>query len=426
MAALIRHWLKRGRRILVLVHRVELVDQILEHVHAGTIASGRPENRDLPVQVATVQTLLSRKKPNADILILDECHHYVAEEWSQVVAAYPSSRVLGFTATPTRSDGKPLGNLFQEMVVAAHYPELIQAGHLVRCKVIRPNDFRPNLAMSPVDAYLKYSPGEQAIAFCRLKDGAKDLAAEFQKRGISSQHITSETKPLDRARIIQDFKDKKFTVLTNVFCLTEGFDSTCPVLILCRGVGHVSSYLQMCGRVLRPGPGKERAIIIDLPGVSHVHGMPTQRRHYSLEKGIFDPDSEKPVRVKDCPACGNCMHPALAICDKCGYSFSSDSITRPEIFSRALSEVWDGSRTPWEAKARELTRLRRACQAGGYNPSWIVRRYRELFGETPELSREEKIKSFRIYQRDARRRGQKIGSAYHKFRGVFKENPPRC
>jgi len=102
MAALIRHWLKRGRRILVLVHRVELVDQILEHVHAGTIASGRPENRDLPVQVATVQTLLSRKKPNADILILDECHHYVAEEWSQVVSAYPSSRVLGFTATPTR------------------------------------------------------------------------------------------------------------------------------------------------------------------------------------------------------------------------------------------------------------------------------------------------------------------------------------
>jgi len=41
--------------------------------------------------------------------VLDEAHHAVAGQWTQVLAAYPQARLLGVTATPERLDGRGLG-----------------------------------------------------------------------------------------------------------------------------------------------------------------------------------------------------------------------------------------------------------------------------------------------------------------------------
>ena len=75
--AMVRAALAKGRRVLYLAHRKELIDQPDEKLTAlgvdhGIIMAGRP-TRDSPVQVASVQTIARREVPPADLVIVDEC-----------------------------------------------------------------------------------------------------------------------------------------------------------------------------------------------------------------------------------------------------------------------------------------------------------------------------------------------------------------
>jgi hypothetical protein len=117
---------QRGKRIAVLVHRVELLEQASRSLAAlgvehGLIAAGRSMNLRAPVQVASVQTLARRlAKLPADLfqlLIVDEAHHSNAGTWAAVIAHFKTARLLGVTATPVRSDGRGLGEFYSELVL---------------------------------------------------------------------------------------------------------------------------------------------------------------------------------------------------------------------------------------------------------------------------------------------------------------------
>jgi DNA repair protein RadD len=99
------------------------------------------------VQVASIQTLTARairsnrmKPPPADIVIIDECHHAVADSYRKIREQYPDAIILGLTATPCRGDGRGLGNDFGTMIQAPQVPELIKLGVLVPTKVYAPVD----------------------------------------------------------------------------------------------------------------------------------------------------------------------------------------------------------------------------------------------------------------------------------------------
>jgi superfamily II DNA or RNA helicase len=70
----------RGRRVLFLVHRDPLVpqtqDELLNYgIEAGIIKAGYRENRELPVQIASIQSLARRDLPkDIGLVIIDECH----------------------------------------------------------------------------------------------------------------------------------------------------------------------------------------------------------------------------------------------------------------------------------------------------------------------------------------------------------------
>ena len=114
----------KGNRVLILVHRRELIHQTssklawvgLDH---GIIAAGvRPT--DAPVQVASVQTLarrLHRTNWQPGLIIIDEAHHATAGQWSRILEHWPSTYRLGVTATPCRLDGRGLGAAFDAMVL---------------------------------------------------------------------------------------------------------------------------------------------------------------------------------------------------------------------------------------------------------------------------------------------------------------------
>ena len=132
---------ERGTRTIFFVHRHELIEQTSETfkdlgIEHGIISAGYPMQLDLPVQIASVQTLARRidKIPTPDFLICDECHHILANTYKRVIDAFPNAYLLGVTATPERIGGVTLCDVFTSMVESLTVNELIDRGNLTSFK----------------------------------------------------------------------------------------------------------------------------------------------------------------------------------------------------------------------------------------------------------------------------------------------------
>lgn len=431
----VRHHIANpDNRVLWLTHRVELIDQSRDALEergldVGVLAGRRAENTEADTIVAGWQTLVSRStvRPAATLVIVDEAHHAAAEEWRQVLEAYPDALILGLTATPQRKDGRPLSPPFEQLVVAAQYSDLIRAGHLVPCRLYRPAEaLGSDLAKEPVAAYLERCAGKQAVVFARSIEEAERIALAFDDAGHAAQCISADTAALARSAAIDAFKSGELRVLTCVFTLTEGFDHPATeVCILARGCGHTGTYMQMVGRVLRPAPGKQEAIVIDLPGLSWVHGTPTEDRRYTLDGRPIS--SSGALRV--CPECGYTWEPnGSAQCPSCGFEPEAVEQPRPRIYDLALEEVFAGARTPDDAKGRELTRLRSLAAERGWSLGFVAKEYEKLFGERPsfgDATDQERNAELRRLRELAAKKGYKDGWAAYRYKALFGRWPPR-
>lgn len=277
-------------RVLWVAHRQELVHQARKKLAAavgaenvGVAMAAQTSNPEARFQVGTIQTLLARLRPNnTDLLVLDEAHHYVAERWGLI--AYPRVLTLGLTATPQRQDGTPLGDVFDELVVAAQFSDLLRDGFLVPARVYSPNRYLDrHLAQDPLRAWQKLAEGDSTFWFASSVAAARRAHAELTTAKVSSEHVDWETDKTWRDVVVEAFSAKKIRVLTNTFCLTEGVDvPSARVALSTRSFCYAGSMIQAFGRVLRPSPGKKDAIIIDLTGSCFLHGLVTEDRTFSL------------------------------------------------------------------------------------------------------------------------------------------------
>ena len=383
--------LARGNRVLWLAHRRELVDQAAADLlrngasGVGYIQAGHPADSTQPIQVASIQTMLARGRgcaalmPSASVVVLDEATHYVAEEWNAIAGHYAHAIRIGLTATPQRADGTALGNLFDTLINVASIRELTAAGFLVPCTVVRPDTKQGSrtIAQDPVAAYREYAAGTQAIVFTADVEEARASAARFMSVGISAACVDGKMSPLERRRRIAGFRSGAVRVITNCFVLTEGFDhpgvETC---ILARGCGVLGTYLQIVGRVLRASPGKSRALLLDLVGAVHAHGLPDDDREWTLDgNGCRKSDAEP---VSQCRRCGAAFRPP-AHCPLCGVAGRPDP--RPiHISGDRLSPVERGAFTPDGEKQAYYEWLLRERNARGYKPGWIHHRFVARFG----------------------------------------------
>ena len=393
------------------------------------------------MQVASIDTLLARdRRPPATLIVYDECHHAAADTYRTVLDAYPDVRMLGLTATPQRGDGRALGDLFQALVVGARYPELIAAGHLVPCRVFRPPEYLgSDLAREPLSAWQHLQRAGldgQAFAFARDVKQAREQTAAFNAAGIPSAVVTGLCGSRSRAEALARFRSGAVRVLWNVFVLTEGVDvPDAAVCLLARGCGNAGTYLQMVGRVLRPagsGDGrKTHAVLVDLPGVSHVHGLPTADREYALDG--------RPIRVvgeslRNCPQCGHCQVSALPACESCGYEWPRVVRARPKVWDMELAEAieaagGDAAAVGEEWRVREWDRLRAVCRGKGFALWFAVKEFRALFGVEPDAAlmarcdEAERIGELKRLMRLQAERGFKKGFAAVRYKALFSAWP---
>lgn len=347
---------ERGNRVLLLAHRDFLLDQISGTlarfgIPHGFIAAKRRRELCHLTQVAGVHTLKSRVGKIAwqpDWIICDEAHHATAGSWDVILGAYPSARVVGVTATPQRLDGKGLGEVFEEMVLGPRVQDLMDRGFLSRVQYYSPatvsteglhtrmGDYVQSeieqavntrgVTGHAVDWYRKACDGAPAIAFCASIAHSENVAEGFREAGYRWQALHSKASYADNQSAIQKLASGELHGVSSCDIISEGFDV--PVVtaaILLRPTKSLGLHLQQIGRVLRPAPGKERAIVIDHVGNvaqckagvwSLNHGRAEDDREWSLDGAK---KKEKSERVGRCEQCLAIIPPAAKICPECGH-----------------------------------------------------------------------------------------------------------
>ena len=198
-----------GGRILFLVNALKLASQAKE-----TFAKAWPEatlgeytgsQKDMTQTVifATVQSIskdLEKFSPtDFDYLIVDECHHAAANTYQKIFTYFHPKFILGLTATPERSDGEDMLELFQNVAHKMNLKTAVERGVLVpiRCIRVKTNIdltdvringikynsqdlesklFIPERNQLIVDTYLKYVNGKKTVIFCASVDHAAEIA----------------------------------------------------------------------------------------------------------------------------------------------------------------------------------------------------------------------------------------------------------
>jgi len=130
---------------------------------------------------------------------------YVADEWRKIAARYLSAYVLGFTATPERGDGTPLGDIFMGLVVVAQTRELIALGHLCAVDVVSPERETTDLCAEPIDAWRTHARGRPTVIFCASVDAARQLADGIATEGTRAAAIWGDMDDDDRADALGRF-----------------------------------------------------------------------------------------------------------------------------------------------------------------------------------------------------------------------------
>lgn len=312
---IINKTLEHGLKCLILAHRVELIHQAVDKVEAitnepvGIIKAGYQPDYSRLIQVASVQSLVKRLQhcPDFDLIVVDEAHHATAKSYRSILNHFPNARVLGVTATPCRLDGTGFRDLFSRLIAGVTTRELIEMGSLSPYKYFaseqsmslvgvkkKGGDYKPSdvekanpiggLAGDIVKAYRDYMDGRQAVIFCVSVEYSIAIAAHFHAAGIKSAHLDGDSSSQERADTMERFKSGKIQVLSNCGLFDEGLDIPgLDGVILARPTASLSRFLQMVGRALRVAEGKENAIAIDLAGNYERHGLPCDRRNWTLD-----------------------------------------------------------------------------------------------------------------------------------------------
>lgn len=408
----------RGNRVLILVHRAELVDQSSRTLHEiglehGVIAAGYRQDLSRGCQVASVQTLARRLHtvpPDFfNLLIVDEAHHAVAGQWAKILAHCTSAHVLGVTATPERLDGRGLGDQFSAMVQGPDAAWLTEQGHLAPARIFAP----PGLDLSGIRRGLDTKAGRAeaedrcnqrsamgdavshyrrtiapehngtAIAFCCSVAHADAMAEAFRAQGIAAARLDGNIDRYARRRMLADLGAGVLKVVTSCDIISEGTDvPSVTGAILYRPTDSLGLYLQQVGRVLRPSPGKVAAIINDHVGNTGRHGLPTDPREWSLEGRPKRRAGATAPAIRICPACFAAASSAASVCPDCGHQLQAQSPRRElETVEGHLVEVTPEQvaanrhrRILEESDCRSLEDLEELGRRRGYKPGWA--RYR--------------------------------------------------
>ena len=302
-----------GGRTLFLVNALKLASQAKDTFAKvwpeATLGEYTGSQKDISQTVifATVQSIskdLAKFSPtDFDYLIVDECHHAAANTYQKISTYFHPKFILGLTATPERSDGEDMLELFQNVAHKMDLKTAVERGVLVpiRCIRVKTNIdltdvringikynsqdlesklFIPERNQLIVDTYLKYVNGKKTVIFCASVDHAAEIAKLLRDNGVKAEAVSGRDRVEIRDKILKDYETGSTNVLCACDLLNEGWDSPhTTVLFMARPTMSKTIYMQQLGRGTRRCPGKDDLLVIDFVDNANMFNMP-----YSLHR----------------------------------------------------------------------------------------------------------------------------------------------
>jgi DNA repair protein RadD len=392
----------KGRRVVFCVPALSLIDQTLLSFWSdgladiGVIQADHPETDwSRPIQIASVQTLLRRPYPEAQLVIIDECHRWY-DFYGKWMAdpAWATVPFIGLSATPWT---KNLGKHFDDLVISATTQELILRGHLSPFRVfaaghpdltgvrIVAGDYhegqlsdamnQSQLNGNVVLTWQKLAEGRPTLVFGVDCAHAQALQMDFRRAGIPAGYQDADTDKKERSLIKRAFHDGSMPVVCNVGTLTTGVDWDVRCISLVRPTKSEMLYVQIIGRGLRTAPGKTDCLILDHSDTTLRLGFVTDIHHTELD--VAGPKKAEPspqwenedgfIRKRSLQ-----VDPGAEL---------HELKTAGGICRVGMGEIEiSGSRLRLEDFHSQLVGY--AC-VRGYKPGWASHKYREAVGTWP-------------------------------------------
>lgn len=299
---------KNPKRALFLVHREQIAKQAIKAFQEvfGTsktfgLLSGNFKEYDVDYLFATMQTMAKDEtlqkflKEAFEFIIIDEVHRAGAKSYQKIMNYFKPQFWLGMTASPERTDGFDIYQLFdhnivyeirlqqaleEDLLCPFHYfgiTELEVDGEIfddttgIRNFSKLVSDQRVNYILEKASFYGYSGERVKGLVFCRSKEEAKELSEKFNRRGYRTVILCGDDSQEKREACIErlvkneaiDYLDYIFTV--DIF--NEGVDiPEVNQIIMLRPTESPVVFVQQLGRGLRKSDGKEYVIVLDFIG----------------------------------------------------------------------------------------------------------------------------------------------------------------
>lgn len=396
MAEIAKRATDKGNRVLFIVHRRELKEQIEDTFWSHGV------NKEL-CHIGMVQTVtrrLEKFKNEPQIILVDEAHRSLAKTYLRIFDYFTHAYTIGFTATPSLLSGRGLGEYYEDLVIGKSVEWLIENGNLApykyysvdlldknKLKHDSTGDFSQSSITEAVgnvmygdvvSHYKRLADGKKTIIYCHSVESSKEIAKEFSGAGYSAMQVDGKTNQNIRKKAMEDFRNGEITLLVNAELYGEGVDvPDCEAVILLRPTESLSLFIQQTMRAMRYKPNK-RAIIIDHVANYTRHGLPDTPRKWTLEererKGNKKTVSDA-IPIKQCPQCMSVMLSSISICE-CGHEFIAER--NMEVEEAELVEITKDFTlqanyivTKSVDELSTMEELKAYRKAKNYKPGWV-------------------------------------------------------
>ncbi len=346
---------------LFAVHRRGLVDNASNSFNEapalphGVLMSGVEHNATRPVQVASIDTLLSwfceggkyGWDETFDLICFDESHSHHSK-LQTFLTAHNQRRldeglglpyVIGLTATP---QAQGLADIYQEIVRGPETQWLIDQGFLSPYRYFRATQGKLGLLVKKGDEYTKdsvcsamdglsgdlvrdwkkFAEGRATVGFFPRRTHAKEAQEALCKAGIKAEYVDGETDDDRRQSLYKWLNNGTIDYLCNVGVVERGTDiPRVGCVQMCTAVGNVVRWLQMIGRGSRVHPDVPDCLVLDHGGGIAKHGFFEDSIPWTLDWSER-PSKEHVARPKiECPRCQAVYRGGK--CRSCGYEPST-------------------------------------------------------------------------------------------------------
>lgn len=334
-------------RLLFIAHRVEILQQairtfreVLRDPSFGQQLSGginleNPDHLFVTIDSLHTQDVIGRY--GADYwhtVVFDECHRMAAASFDAVANRIQPEILLGLTATPERSDGKPILKYFDRRPDGSPAVEM-RLWHALDLQLLAPfeyfacddetdlrdvpwnradeqkeldklftgNDFRARLIVHEWQRLCANPRASRAIAFCVSVNHARFMTEQFIHAGLPALCLTGQSSREERAAAPRKLASGEVCVLVTVDLYNEGVDlPMVDTLLMLRPTQSPVLFQQQIGRGLRLFKGKESCLVLDFVGqhqkdfrFDHLLGQLTGLSRRELLDGVEDGFSRLPT-----------------------------------------------------------------------------------------------------------------------------------